>query len=52
VARGELAPNVDRELLLDQIVAPIFYRHLVLHRPTAPVEVEALVDAALAGVRR
>ena len=49
VERGELRRDVDRELLLDRIVGPIFYRHLILHRATTPDEVAALVDGALAG---
>lgn len=52
VERGELPGDVDDELLLDRIVGPIFYRHLVLHRATSPDEVEALIDAALIGVPR
>jgi len=52
VARGELPDHVDRDLLLDVVVGPIFYRHLVRRTATTPEEVAVVVDAALAAVRR
>jgi AcrR family transcriptional regulator len=52
VTRGELPRGVDGDLLLDLVVGPVFYRHLVRRTATEAAEVSLIVDAALAGVRR
>lgn len=49
VERGELDPDVDRDALLDLVVGPVFYRHLLRRAATTPAEVEAIVDHVLAG---
>ncbi len=49
VRRGDLPKATDGELLLDLVVGPLFYRHLVLRRPASPFDVVALVDAAVDG---
>lgn len=51
VERGELDVGVDADLLLDAVVGPVFYRHLVRREGTSAEEVEAIVDGALALVR-
>jgi AcrR family transcriptional regulator len=48
VDRGELPADVDRDLLLDLVVGPVFYRHLVRHRRTTRDEVVRIVDQILA----
>ena len=40
VARGEIAPPAELEVVLDMVYGPIFYRLLVGHRP---------LDGAFAG---
>jgi AcrR family transcriptional regulator len=50
VARGDLAPGVDVDLLVDMITGTVFYR--VFHKP-GPLDDDALadiVDVAMAGV--
>ena len=51
VERGELDPDVDRDRLLDLVVGPVFYRHLLRREATSRAEVEAIVDGVLAAVR-
>jgi AcrR family transcriptional regulator len=51
VARGELRPGADVELLVDQLVGPLHYRVLVLREELSPQRVQALVDSVLAGWR-
>jgi len=52
VARGELAPDTDTAFLTQLLLAPIFYRTLVL-RETIPDEVIVhAVDTVLDGARR
>lgn len=50
VERGEIPSTVDRDLLLDLAVGPVFYRHLVRHERTDAAEIEAIVDRALSGL--
>ena len=50
VARGELDPAVDHELVIDLLVGPLWTRLLVTDRPMANDDVEAIVDAVLSGV--
>ncbi|MGH9186161.1 MAG: TetR/AcrR family transcriptional regulator [Acidimicrobiales bacterium] len=47
MARGELPPNVDVELLLDLLAAPVFYRLIVLGESTRPQRVAQIVDHVL-----
>jgi AcrR family transcriptional regulator len=51
VDRGEVPATIDRDLVLDLVVGPVFYRHLVRHQATTPAEVEAIVDSALVHAR-
>lgn len=49
-SRGRSAA-ADAERLQAALVGPIFYRRLVVHRPFRPVDIERLVDVALAHLR-
>ena len=51
IRRGELPIDVDVELLLDVLVAPVFYRAFVSRAPTDDAFVAGLVDRALLRVR-
>jgi AcrR family transcriptional regulator len=50
IDRGELPAGVDRELLVDQLVGPLFYRALVSHEPIDDAYVDRLVDTVLRAV--
>jgi AcrR family transcriptional regulator len=47
VARGELAADVDAELVADLLAGPIFYRHLVLRGRLDRGYADRVVDAVL-----
>lgn len=47
IARRELPHDVDRELLLDLLAAPIFWRISVRRKTVAPDYLESLTDAVL-----
>jgi AcrR family transcriptional regulator len=47
VERGDLPPGVDRELLVDQLVGPLFYRTLVSHEPIDDEYVDRLVESVV-----
>ncbi len=51
LARGELPAGTDLELLTDQLVAPLFYRHLVSKMPVTDRYLDALLDATLPATR-
>jgi AcrR family transcriptional regulator len=51
ISRGELSPDVDRHLVLDLLVAPLFYRAFVSREPLDDEYFEALVDSVLRAVR-
>jgi AcrR family transcriptional regulator len=50
VARGEIPLGVDPQLVLDLLVAPLFYRAFVSHEPVDAGYVRTLVDAVLRAV--
>ncbi|MGI0525586.1 TetR/AcrR family transcriptional regulator [Rhizobium giardinii] len=50
LARGEIIPPVDLEVLLDMIYGPVFFRLLVGHRPVSPEFGDAVVKTALRAV--
>jgi AcrR family transcriptional regulator len=50
VARGELGPDVDLDLLVDRLVGPLHYRVLVTGEPVPPEFTDALVADVLAGL--
>lgn len=47
VARGEIAPPAELEVVLDMVYGPIFYRLLVGHRPLDGAFAGALVTRAM-----
>jgi AcrR family transcriptional regulator len=51
VEEGLLRPEVDVESLTTAIVAPLYYRHLVLHDPMDDAEVRTHLSATLAPLR-
>ena len=50
VARGEFRDDVDADVAMDMIFAPIVYRLLAGHAPLSRSLAEGLVDAALGGL--
>jgi AcrR family transcriptional regulator len=48
VRRGELRSGTDAALVVDRIAGPIFYHHLILHRPIGRTYIAELVDDVLA----
>jgi AcrR family transcriptional regulator len=47
IARGELAPTVDQELLIDLLLGPIWLRLLITRDPITREYVDAVVQAVL-----
>jgi AcrR family transcriptional regulator len=43
--RGELRDDIDLEFATDQIGAPVFYRHLLMHERVTDAYIEQVVDA-------
>jgi AcrR family transcriptional regulator len=52
IARGELDADVDVPLLMDLLVAPLFYRAFVSFEPTDAAYVATLVDSVVRSVER
>jgi AcrR family transcriptional regulator len=51
VARGELAPSIEPDFVVDLLVGPLWTRLLVTGAAVASDQVEAIVDGVLDGVR-
>lgn len=51
VARGELSPDLDRELASDLIAAPLYWRAIVRERPATRTDVARLAAALAAALR-
>jgi AcrR family transcriptional regulator len=51
IERGEVRPDVDLSLLMDQLYGPIYYRLVSRHAPLSDDFVRGLVDNVLNGVR-
>jgi Tetracyclin repressor-like, C-terminal domain len=47
IARGELAPTVDQELLIDLLLGPIWLRLLITRNPITREYVDAVIQAVL-----
>jgi AcrR family transcriptional regulator len=45
VARHELDPDVDQDLLIDLLIGPIWTRLLITHDPITPTLINEIVDA-------
>jgi AcrR family transcriptional regulator len=52
VARGELDPSFDHELVIDLLVGPLWTRLLVTDTPLTKNDVGTIVDAVMDGVSR
>ncbi|MBW4505489.1 MAG: TetR/AcrR family transcriptional regulator [Scytonematopsis contorta HA4267-MV1] len=50
IKRGELPENIDLEMAIDGVYAPIFYRLLVGHAPLDDQFAESLVEQLLSGI--
>ena len=50
VARGELAADVDRDLLIDLIAGPVFYRSAMTQRGVDDALIGKIVDTVLRGL--
>ena len=49
IARGELSPDVDQELLLDLLLGPLWFRLLLSGAPIAPEVARLVVELVLCG---
>jgi AcrR family transcriptional regulator len=49
IARGELPPEMDQELLLDLLLGPLWFRLLVSGAPITPGEARSVVELVLDG---
>ncbi len=50
IERGDLRPDTDVDVVLDCLVAPMYYRRMISGRPITPELGDALVDQVLRGV--
>lgn len=50
LARGDLRPDIDRELTLDMLGSLVHYRALFGHAPTSDEDIERSVEALLRGI--
>jgi AcrR family transcriptional regulator len=50
VDRGELVADIDLDLLVERLGAPLFYRHLIGREPVEDAYLSRLVDSTLAGL--
>jgi AcrR family transcriptional regulator len=51
VDRGQIRPDVDVEILMDQLYAPLYYRLVIGHQPLGESLAPALVRTLLNGAR-
>ena len=49
IARGELSPSIDQDLLVDLLLGPLWLRLLITGDPITPEYVAGNLDAVLAG---
>jgi AcrR family transcriptional regulator len=52
IARGELPPSTDADLLIEGLLAPIYLRVLLSGQPVTGAFLDQLIDMLLDGVRR
>ncbi|MFJ6665475.1 TetR-like C-terminal domain-containing protein [Streptomyces sp. NPDC091383] len=50
VERGDLSPGTDRDLALDLLAGPLYWRLVVVHTPTGPDYLDRLTDKLVAAV--
>jgi AcrR family transcriptional regulator len=51
IVRGELPPSTDPSLLAEVLLAPMYYRIIVLNQPISDRYIERVVDQVLAGAQ-
>jgi AcrR family transcriptional regulator len=51
ISRGQIRPDVDIEILMDQLYAPLYYRLIVRHQPLGKPLAATLVRTLLDGIR-
>jgi AcrR family transcriptional regulator len=51
IARRELAPDTELDLMIDVLVGTFFYRRLVARRAVSAADIEPVIDLALRAVR-
>jgi AcrR family transcriptional regulator len=51
IDRGQIRPDVDVEILMDQLYAPLYYRLVIRHQPLGESLAPTLVRTILDGVR-
>ncbi len=51
IARGEVDPAVDLELVIDMFEAPLIYRRILLDETVTPQTLEQMVDFVLRAIR-
>jgi AcrR family transcriptional regulator len=51
IVRGELPPDTDPSLLAEVLLAPMYYRIIVLNQPISGRYIERVVDQVLAGAK-
>lgn len=51
IVRGDLRPDIDRDLLLDSLYGPIYMRFLIRHDSLTPDFVDRLCELVLGGAR-
>jgi AcrR family transcriptional regulator len=51
IDRGQIRPDTDIDILMDQLYAPLYYRITVRHQPLGEALAPALVRTTLDGVR-
>jgi AcrR family transcriptional regulator len=52
IDRGQIRPDVDIEILMDQLYGPLYYRLVIRHQPFGDTLAPALVGTILGGARR
>jgi len=50
MARGEVAPETDPDVVTDLLVGPLFYRHLVSRAPLTDAYADEVVDSVVAAL--
>lgn len=51
ISRGQVRPDIDVAVVLDQLYAPLYYRLVMQHEPLTGALADVLVDTVLVGIR-
>jgi AcrR family transcriptional regulator len=52
IARGDMRPDIDKDVAADFVTGPVFYRHLVSHMPIDEAYITEVLDAFLRAYAR